>query len=717
MKKHKKVLSFLTAALVGLGGFNSLVFAQDETGTTTSEAQEPALTYNVKQNDESFALNPANGAASTDIDVTYTFDPDAVEVAIVAWHHWDKGDGNFITQLAEKAQFASLPGGTNQVFRLHDYWGTSSDVIQGHNTLIQGYLVVVVKAKPGHLITGFKSLNTLGEFYAIQLDADNKFKVPQSGSIQTYTGIQDVGTNAAKAGYVALFNYNQNGQNGPRSFEIFASPVKVESSAQITKINNQSVTQVSDLAVNLGDTIEITSKISPSKVAPAKNTDVATLSITGIDSITEAIDGNTNSNFTNAVTYENKDSNGKPDGTYTHVVNYTVQPNDVKRGYIRYIIQSKFNYQFDLKVSNGTVTTKAETDEPEAKADIITKTNQLVITGNDVSYQFNGKEYSESGLLINGEPLNSDVTISAAESGALQEKNVSAEITVNGSQYRVSGIIVTPATSTNVTDPNNLPLVKVKAEKPNFKVELINADKSLTDATDAFTIVTEHARKTTSDGTIGSLTITPASLSISNIDSPVYNGQGQRLTAVVTGNIDGSPKLDGRKDYDLSYSATHDDYKNAGTMVTVTAKGKGNYTGEVSTSYTILPRPLRVGTNSNSKIYDGKPLTAAGSIDGTVASDNLRLITTGSQTDVGSSQNTYSIDYGNAKADNYKIVGESIGTLTVYAPAPKPNGRTCQQDGYAAGYAWDDAQQACVLRVTETSPSIKNVPGTGALRK
>ncbi len=45
-------------------------------------------------------------------------------------------------------------------------------------------------------------------------------------------------------------------------------------------------------------------------------------------------------------------------------------------------------------------------------------------------------------------------------------------------------------------------------------------------------------------------------------------------------------------------------------------------------------------------------------------------------------------------------------------PKVSPNpGRTCQDDGYPAGYTWDDAKQACVL----TSPtSLYKVPNTGA---
>ena len=81
----------------------------------------------------------------------------------------------------------------------------------------------------------------------------------------------------------------------------------------------------------------------------------------------------------------------------------------------------------------------------------------------------------------------------------------------------------------------------------------------------------------------------------------------------------------------------------------------------------ILPKELTVTTGSDEKTYDGTPLTNdEASISELVAADEgkIEITATGSQTEVGSSKNTYSIDWGDVKPTNYKIV-EELGTLEV----------------------------------------------------
>ena len=83
----------------------------------------------------------------------------------------------------------------------------------------------------------------------------------------------------------------------------------------------------------------------------------------------------------------------------------------------------------------------------------------------------------------------------------------------------------------------------------------------------------------------------------------------------------------------------------------------------------ITPAPLKITTNSAEKTYDGSALTAGGKIEGVAERDknDVKLNITGSQTEVGSSKNTYTIEWGNANAENYKIAEEDIGTLKVNA--------------------------------------------------
>ena len=131
-------------------------------------------------------------------------------------------------------------------------------------------------------------------------------------------------------------------------------------------------------------------------------------------------------------------------------------------------------------------------------------------------------------------------------------------------------------------------------------------------------------------------------------------------------------------DYAVSYDK--DDFTNVGT-IKVTITGIGNYTGKVEKSYQILPATLTVTTNSAEKTHDGNRLTADGTIKGFVNGETATFMITGSQTDVGSSTNTYKIEWnGTAKQSNYTVV-ENLGTLKVNERSgggggshnPKPN--------------------------------------------
>lgn len=163
--------------------------------------------------------------------------------------------------------------------------------------------------------------------------------------------------------------------------------------------------------------------------------------------------------------------------------------------------------------------------------------------------------------------------------------------------------------------------------------------------------------------TDGKLTVTAKSITASDITvgalpDVVYSGTEQAQKPEVK---DGDTALVEGTDYDLDFS---EDKTNVGT-VTVVVTGKGNYTGEVTRTYQIVPAKLTVTTPSASKVYNGKALTAEGTISGFVNGETAAFNTTGSQTEVGSSTNTYAIDWtGAAKRGNYTI-SENLGTLTV----------------------------------------------------
>ena len=186
----------------------------------------------------------------------------------------------------------------------------------------------------------------------------------------------------------------------------------------------------------------------------------------------------------------------------------------------------------------------------------------------------------------------------------------------------------------------------------------------------------------------GMLTITPkgiAQMTVGSLPDVTYNGESQRQKPVVK---DGDKVLVEGVDYELTYSGSTID---AGTA-TVTVTGKGKYAGSADVTYLIAPAPLTVTTPSASGVYNGKPLTAAGTISGFVNGESAPFETTGSQTEVGTSDNTYAIDWAaagaTAKQANY-TVSESIGKLTVTESADEvvvtTTGGAFTYDGTAHG--------------------------------
>ena len=177
----------------------------------------------------------------------------------------------------------------------------------------------------------------------------------------------------------------------------------------------------------------------------------------------------------------------------------------------------------------------------------------------------------------------------------------------------------------------------------------------------------------------GSLTITPKSINpddekngitVTNPENSIYDGN-EHINGLTVTDSKLNTTLVENTDYTLTYSG---DLINVGT-VTITIKGIGNYTGEFTKTYQILPREYTVTTNTDSKVYDGNPLTAGGTVNNLVKDETVNLTMTGSQTNVGTSDNTYELNWtGTAKEKNYTHGKDSIGTLTVKAKSIVPDG-------------------------------------------
>ena len=292
---------------------------------------------------------------------------------------------------------------------------------------------------------------------------------------------------------------------------------------------------------------------------------------------------------------------------------------------------SKNTFTYELK-SNTTASNYNITKE-EGKLIVTAEDGEVVvtITGHSDSVEYDGNEKSVSGY---------DVTITEGS------KYTTDDFTFNGT-------------------------AEAKGTEAGTYSMGLNADQ-FTNTNDNYTQVTFIVN----DGT---LTINPKSINpddekngitVTDPENSIYDGNEHINGLTVTDSKLNTTLAEGT-DYTLTYSG---DLINVGT-VTITIKGIGNYTGEFTKTYQILPREYTVTTNSDSKVYDGNPLTAGGTVNNLVKDETVNLTMTGSQTNVGTSDNTYELSWtGSAKESNYTHGKDSIGTLTVKAKSIVPDG-------------------------------------------
>ena len=297
---------------------------------------------------------------------------------------------------------------------------------------------------------------------------------------------------------------------------------------------------------------------------------------------------------------------------------------------------SKNTFTYELK-SN----TKASNYNIEVKFGDLKVTAQdgevvVTITGHSDSVEYDGNEKSVSGY---------DVTITEGS------KYTTDDFTFNGT-------------------------AEAKGTEAGTYSMGLNADQ-FTNTNDNYTQVTFIVN----DGT---LTINPKSITPDGPDTPKEEKTGITVTDPENSIYDGNEHINGltvtdsklnttlveNTDYSLTYSG---DLINVGTVM-ITIKGIGNYTGEFTKTYQILPREYTVTTNTDSKVYDGIALTAGGTVNNLVDGETVNLTTTGSQTNVGTSDNTYELNWtGSAKESNYTHGKDSIGTLTVTKQSIAPD--------------------------------------------
>ena len=287
------------------------------------------------------------------------------------------------------------------------------------------------------------------------------------------------------------------------------------------------------------------------------------------------------------------------------------------------------NNEFTYKLNDDTKASNYNIEVKFGKLYITTQDGQVivVITGHKKTYDYDGTEKTVSGY---------DVSITEGSTYA------EADFTFNGNAE-------VKATAAN-TYPMGLKVSDFKNNNTNYSsVTFVVNDGSL--VINPKSIIPDGPNTPDEKKT---------GIEVTNPEDSIYDGLPHVNPLTVTDTKTGAA-LVRDTDYTLTYSS---DVINVGT-VEINVKGIGNYTGEFTKTYKITPKEYTVTTKSAKKVYDGTALTAGGKIEGIVDGEVVVVHTTGSQTEVGSTPNTYKLEWKKASSKNYKLKEDSIGTLTV----------------------------------------------------
>ena len=281
---------------------------------------------------------------------------------------------------------------------------------------------------------------------------------------------------------------------------------------------------------------------------------------------------------------------------------------------------------YTIKVVYGDLTVTAEDGEVV-----------VVITGHKKSFEYDGNEKSVKGY---------DVSITQGSKYAESDFTFNGNDEVKGTEANTYPMGLKASDFTNNNDNYN-------------KVKFVVTDGLLTITPKS---ITPDGPNTPENKKTGITATDPA-------DS-IYDGKAH-VNPLTVKDTKTNKDLVENKDYTLTYS---DDVVNVGT-VKIEVKGIGNYTGEFTKKYQITPREYTVTTDSANKTYDGTALTAGGHVNGLVEGETVNFKTTGSQTNEGTSDNTYELKFkGTAVETNYKHGKDSIGKLKVTKKSIVPDG-------------------------------------------
>ena len=378
--------------------------------------------------------------------------------------------------------------------------------------------------------------------------------------------------------------------------------------------------------------------------------------------------------------------------------------------------------EYPAKFAEGTVGTKDSTGKyivvkaTDGMLKITPISNVITITANSKTREYNGEALTDNGytftqgVLVHGDILHvvvegsvtdvdegevvNEITsyhVTTRDGGRDVTKNYTFEEPVNGT-LKITPRVVVIESEGGRRVYNGQPLTN-----PNYKFttgSFVDGEVSEVKTTGTITEVGSVDNTivyTTTDKfdannyditlTPGKLEITPVTAEVvvtitENSGSAKYDGTEKTVTGYKVTSI--SDPLYKESDFTFSGDATIKG-TDAGTYdMNLAPKDFKNINGNFKTvrfviddgTLVISPRTLTITSGSDSKEYDGTPLTnhnVTVSGDGFVTGQGATYTFTGSQLDVGSSKNTFDYELNdNTKAKNYEITKE-YGDLTVTA--------------------------------------------------
>ena len=385
-----------------------------------------------------------------------------------------------------------------------------------------------------------------------------------------------------------------------------------------------------------------------------------------------------------------------------------------------------YNYNVTCVVSDATPNGADSVSKSGPMTLSITENTGLTVSGNNYTGKYDGQTYNGNVTATEGATLSYSTdngkTWTATEPTIKNVGEIKVIVKASMANYSDATaeytLKVTPRPVTLTSETASKPYDGTPLTKPEVtvtgdgfvdgEVTDIKATGSVTNVSDS--PVTNTIVYTTTDKFVegnyditkdeGELTITKSdklTVSATGYDGK-YDGQTHNGNVTATEGATLSYSTDNGE----TWTATEPTIKNVGEINVTVKASMANYS-DVTAKYTlkVTPRPVTLTSETASKTYDGTALTKP---EVTVTGDGFvdgeaTAIATGSQTEVGSSDNTIEIIKKDGFDENNYAIELKVGTLTVekrpYHPNPSITDKiTVEITGNSDSVVYDGAEHS-----------------------